>query len=133
MQCPEDAWDKIFEINVKAAFLLTKEVKPHLMGRKGSNIVYVSSIAGFQPFSVFQPYIRTFLYIYISIISTTFHLHKQVLGPYSVSKTALLGLTKIMAQELGPENIRVNCVAPGIIKTRFSSAVSSLASSLYGA
>jgi len=97
LDCPEDAWDKIFEINVKAAFLLTQEVKPHLVGRKGASIVYVSSIAGFQPFAV--------------------------LGPYSVSKTALLGLTKIMAQELGPEKIRVNCVAPGIIRTRFSSAI----------
>jgi len=97
LNCPEEMWDKIFEINVKAAFLLTQEVKPHLVGRKGSNIVYVSSIAGFQPFAI--------------------------LGPYSVSKTALLGLTKIMAQELGPEGIRVNCVAPGIIRTRFSSAL----------
>lgn len=51
-QCSEEAWDKIFEINVKAAFLLTREVVPHLEKRKGSNIVYVSSIAGFQPFAV---------------------------------------------------------------------------------
>lgn len=52
LDCPEDAWDKIFEINVKAAFLLTQEVKPHLVGRPGASIVYVSSIAGFQPFAV---------------------------------------------------------------------------------
>uniref|UniRef100_A0A3Q2PXD7 Dehydrogenase/reductase (SDR family) member 4 n=1 Tax=Fundulus heteroclitus TaxID=8078 RepID=A0A3Q2PXD7_FUNHE len=45
------------------------------------------------------------------------------LGPYSVSKTALLGLTKALAPELAQSNIRVNCVAPGIIKTRFSSAL----------
>uniref|UniRef100_A0A672YWV9 Dehydrogenase/reductase SDR family member 4-like n=1 Tax=Sphaeramia orbicularis TaxID=375764 RepID=A0A672YWV9_9TELE len=45
------------------------------------------------------------------------------LGPYSVSKTALLGLTRVLAPELAPSNIRVNCVAPGIIKTRFSSAL----------
>jgi len=95
--CSEEAWDKIFEINVKAAFLLTKEVLPHLEKRKGSNIVYISSIGGLQPFAV--------------------------LGAYSVSKTALLGLTKAVAQELGPQNIRVNCVAPGIIRTRFSSAI----------
>lgn len=47
----------------------------------------------------------------------------QALGPYSVSKTALLGLTRALAPELAHSNIRVNCVAPGIIKTRFSSAV----------
>lgn len=54
----------------------------------------------------------------------TFYVILQNLGPYSVSKTALLGLTKVLAEELGPEGIRVNCIAPGIIKTNFSSAVS---------
>lgn len=44
--------------------------------------------------------------------------------PYSVSKTALLGLTKALSFELSPDNIRVNCVAPGIIDTKFSGAVS---------
>lgn len=47
----------------------------------------------------------------------------QALGPYSVSKTALLGLTRALAPELAQSNIRVNCVAPGVIKTRFSQAV----------
>lgn len=47
----------------------------------------------------------------------------QALGPYSVSKTALLGLTRALAPELAQSNIRVNCVAPGVIKTRFSSAL----------
>jgi NAD(P)-dependent dehydrogenase (short-subunit alcohol dehydrogenase family) len=45
---------------------------------------------------------------------------------YSVSKTALLGLTKTAAKDLAPENIRVNCVAPGIVITKFSAAVSTL-------
>jgi len=44
--------------------------------------------------------------------------------PYSVSKTALLGLTKALSYELGHDNIRVNCVCPGIIETKFASAVS---------
>lgn len=47
-----------------------------------------------------------------------------MLGAYSVSKTALLGLTKVVANDLAEKNIRVNCVAPGIIKTKFASAVS---------
>lgn len=50
-------------------------------------------------------------------------IHVQALGPYSVSKTALLGLTRALAPELAHSNIRVNCVAPGVIKTRFSNAV----------
>jgi dehydrogenase/reductase SDR family member 4 len=42
------------------------------------------------------------------------------LGPYSVSKTALFGLTGVLARELAEQNIRVNCLAPGVIETRFS-------------
>lgn len=93
----EEVWDKILSINVKAAFLLTKLVVPHMEKRGGGNVVFVSSIAGYQPMAG--------------------------LGPYSVSKTALLGLTRVLAPELAATNIRVNCVAPGIIKTRFSSAL----------
>jgi dehydrogenase/reductase SDR family protein 4 len=59
--------------------------------------VFVSSIAGFQPF--------------------------HMLGAYSVSKSALIGLTKVLSAELANDNIRVNCLAPGLIKTKFSSAV----------
>jgi short-subunit dehydrogenase len=48
----------------------------------------------------------------------------QLLGVYSVSKTALLGLTKAAAKDLAPENIRVNCIAPGVVITKFSAGVS---------
>lgn len=47
----------------------------------------------------------------------------QLLGAYSVSKTALIGLTKAAAKELAIEGIRVNCLAPGVIKTKFSRSV----------
>ena len=46
------------------------------------------------------------------------------MGPYSVCKTALLGLTQVLAKELAPDSIRVNAIAPGIIKTHFSKTVS---------
>uniref|UniRef100_A0A672YWM7 Dehydrogenase/reductase SDR family member 4-like n=1 Tax=Sphaeramia orbicularis TaxID=375764 RepID=A0A672YWM7_9TELE len=97
MDSTEEVWDKILSINVKASFLMTKLVVPHMEKRGGGNVVFVSSVAGYQPM--------------------------PALGPYSVSKTALLGLTRVLAPELAPSNIRVNCVAPGIIKTRFSSAL----------
>ncbi|KAE8279225.1 Dehydrogenase/reductase SDR family member 4 [Larimichthys crocea] len=97
MDSTEDVWDKILSVNVKSAFLLTKLVVPHMVKRGGGNVVFVSSVAGYQPM--------------------------QALGPYSVSKTALLGLTRALAPELAHSNIRVNCVAPGVIKTRFSSAL----------
>ena len=47
-----------------------------------------------------------------------------MLGPYSVSKTSLLGLTKAMAPQLARSNIRINGLAPGVIKTKFSQTVS---------
>ncbi|KAH9365573.1 hypothetical protein HPB48_000936 [Haemaphysalis longicornis] len=47
----------------------------------------------------------------------------DLLGAYSVSKTALLGLTRAVAEQVAPLNIRVNCIAPGIIKTKFSQAL----------
>lgn len=49
-----------------------------------------------------------------------------MLGPYSVSKTALLGLTKVFASELAVDNIRVNSIAPGVIRTKFAKAVSNI-------
>ncbi|KAI1291771.1 Dehydrogenase/reductase SDR family member 4 [Halotydeus destructor] len=97
LETPEDAWDKIFEVNVKAAFLLTKDAVPHIEKRGGGSIVFVSSIGGYSPF--------------------------PAIGAYSVSKTALLGLTKALASELASSNIRVNCVCPGVIRTKFSSAL----------
>uniref|UniRef100_A0A8B9JNA0 Dehydrogenase/reductase SDR family member 4-like n=1 Tax=Astyanax mexicanus TaxID=7994 RepID=A0A8B9JNA0_ASTMX len=93
----DEVWTKIFDVNVKASFLLTKQVVPHMEKRGGGSVLFVSSVAGYQPM--------------------------PALGPYSVSKTALLGLTRALAPELAHSNIRVNCVAPGIIKTRFSSAL----------
>ncbi|XP_066967266.1 dehydrogenase/reductase SDR family member 4 [Macrobrachium rosenbergii] len=97
LDCPPGVWDKIFEVNVKNALQLSQLVVPEMQKRNGGAIVYVSSIAGFQPM--------------------------PLLGAYSVSKTALLGLTKAVAQQVASDNIRVNCLAPGIVQTKFSSAL----------
>ncbi|XP_077401085.1 dehydrogenase/reductase SDR family member 4 [Vanacampus margaritifer] len=94
MDTTEEVWDKIMSVNVKAAFLLTKLMVPHMVKRGGGNVVFVSSLAAYQPM--------------------------QGLGSYSVSKTALVSLTRALAPELAQSNIRVNCVAPGLIKTDFS-------------
>lgn len=93
----EEVWDKVLSINVTATAMLIKAVVPEMERRGGGSVVIVSSIGGFVPF--------------------------PFLGPYNVSKTALLGLTKNYASELASRNIRVNCLAPGIIKTRFSSVL----------
>ncbi|XP_032898971.1 dehydrogenase/reductase SDR family member 4-like [Amblyraja radiata] len=97
LDCPESAWDKLWEVNVKAAALLVGLVAPHMEKRGGGSIVLVSSVAGYRP--------------------------SFPIGAYGVSKTALLGLTKALAGELAPLRIRVNCLAPGFIKTNFSSVL----------
>lgn len=52
LDCPEEAWDKIFEVNVKAAYLLAKEFAPVISERESGSIVFVSSYAGMNPFPV---------------------------------------------------------------------------------
>lgn len=47
----------------------------------------------------------------------------QLLGAYSVSKTALFGLTKAVSQDLANDKIRVNAIAPGVVRTKFASAL----------
>ena len=94
---PESAYDKIFDVNVKSTFMLIKEAAPMMEERKNSSIVIVSSLAAYDP--------------------------SELLGIYSVSKTALIGLTKALSFELAAKKIRINCIAPGIIKTKFSDAL----------
>ncbi|XP_067389242.1 dehydrogenase/reductase SDR family member 4-like isoform X1 [Emydura macquarii macquarii] len=97
LDASEDVWNKILQINVTATAMLVGLVVPHMEKRGGGSIVIVSSIAGFTPF--------------------------PALGPYSVSKTALLGLIKALAPELGPRKIRINGLAPGVVQTQFSAAL----------
>ena len=87
-------WDKIMEVNLRGAFLLCRAVAPFMQRQGGGSIVIMSSIAGMRP--------------------------SENLGIYSVSKAGLNMLTKVLANELGPHKIRVNAIAPGTIKTRFS-------------
>ncbi|KAF7801645.1 tropinone reductase-like 3 [Senna tora] len=92
LQTPDSVLDKQWEINVKASILLLKDAAPHL--QKGSSVVIISSIAGFNP--------------------------PAAMAMYGVTKTALFGLTKALASEMAP-NTRVNCVAPGFVPTHFAS------------
>ncbi|XP_043932026.1 dehydrogenase/reductase SDR family member 4-like [Protopterus annectens] len=94
LDCSKETWNKILDVNLTAVFLLIKLTVLHMEKRGGGAIVLISSIAGYN-----------------STLGV---------GPYCVSKTALLGLTKVLASEFGHMNIRVNCFAPGLIKTRFS-------------
>uniref|UniRef100_A0A914VDP1 Dehydrogenase/reductase SDR family member 4 n=1 Tax=Plectus sambesii TaxID=2011161 RepID=A0A914VDP1_9BILA len=94
----EEVWDKLFDVNVKAAFMLCKLVVPHMEKVGGGSIVFNASIGGYKP--------------------------PTGIATYGVTKTTLLGLTKALAVSLVHQNIRVNGIAPGIIKTHMSRAVS---------
>ena len=91
------AFDKIMQANVKAPFELSKLVYPSMKARGGGSIVMISSIAGHTP--------------------------DPGLGLYSVSKSAMNMLTKVLAKEWGADGIRVNAICPGLIKTKFSQAL----------
>ncbi|XP_046641179.1 dehydrogenase/reductase SDR family member 4-like [Daphnia pulicaria] len=100
MKCTEEVWDKIFDTNVKSSFFLAKEALPHMEKRGKASIIFISSIGGYAP-----------------------NYAMEFMGAYGLSKTAVLGLTKLMAMELGPRGIRVNCICPGLIETRFGDVI----------
>lgn len=93
----EGAWDKIMDVNVKGVFFLTKAVVKVMLEKGKGSIINVSSEAAVKP--------------------TPF------LGIYSVSKAALDMVTKSFALELGSQGIRINGIAPGLVKTHFSQAL----------
>jgi len=96
-ECDAAAFDKIMAVNVRGPFELAKRALPHMEKRGGGAIVNVSSIGGISP--------------------------EPMLGIYSVSKAALLSLTKVMAKEWGPSGVRVNAICPGLVRTKFSRAL----------
>ncbi|VDO31091.1 unnamed protein product [Haemonchus placei] len=93
----DSIWDKLFEVNVKSGWQLTKLVHPHMVKNGGGNIVFNASIGGYKS--------------------------PPGIAAYGVTKTALLGLTKALANGLAKDNIRVNAIAPGVIKTKMSEAL----------
>jgi NAD(P)-dependent dehydrogenase (short-subunit alcohol dehydrogenase family) len=90
----ERAWDVTMNTNVKACFLLSQLVGKIMMEQKGGSIINVSSTGGLKA--------------------------SETLGVYSISKAALIMLTKVLAVQLGKYGIRVNAIAPGLVRTEFS-------------
>jgi dehydrogenase/reductase SDR family member 4 len=93
----DEAWDRIMNSNVRSALWLANLAFPHMAERGGGSAIFLSSVAG---------------------LSGT-----EVIGAYAVSKTALIGLARSLAVEWGPRGIRVNALAPGIVKTDFAKAL----------
>ncbi len=91
LEIGEAHWDRLMAVNVKGVFLCTRAALPHLRTRGEAAIVNISSISG-----------KT---------------GRAFTAPYAASKFAVIGLTQALAQELGPANIRVNAVCPGLLRT----------------
>ncbi len=84
-------WNNMMATNLTGCFNCCRAVIPHLVSQKSGCIINISSMWG--------------------IVGASCEAH------YSAAKAGIIGLTKSLAKELGPSNIRVNCVAPGVIKT----------------
>ncbi|MDN4058592.1 SDR family oxidoreductase [Massilia sp. YIM B02769] len=93
----DDQFRKILENNVLANHWLINMVAPQMIERKDGAIIIVSSIGGLRG--------------------------SPVIGAYNVSKAADMQLARNLAVEFGPHNVRVNCIAPGLIKTDFARAL----------
>ncbi|KAI5280420.1 Dehydrogenase/Reductase Sdr Family Member 2 [Manis pentadactyla] len=113
----EQVWDKILDVNVKAPALLLRQLLPHMEKRGSSSWVRVT-VQALRRSLLGLAATRRGAVILVSSISAYMPLVE--LGAYNVSKTAVLGLTRSLALELAPKDIRVNCLVPGLIKTDFS-------------
>jgi glucose 1-dehydrogenase len=89
-------WDRLFAVNTRATWLLAKAAHPALRASRGA-IVAVASMSGS-------------------------HVHAG-LGAYAPSKAAVIMLARVLAQELGPDGIRVNTVSPGMTRTGMTARV----------
>jgi dehydrogenase/reductase SDR family member 4 len=94
----EKAWDVTMALNLKSVFFLSQKVASHMLAAgNGGSIVNISSDSGFRPY--------------------------LGMSAYSISKCAVQHLTAVFAQELGQYNIRCNCIAPSVTRTRLSEAL----------
>ena len=97
LDIPDSAFDKIMACNIRSNHWLCQMVAPEMKERKDGCIIVISSITGLMG--------------------------NSVIGAYGISKAADMQLVRNLAVELGPDNIRVNCIAPGLIRTDFAKAL----------
>ena len=95
MDITDEDWNKMIQTNLNSVFYCTQEVLPTMIHNKNGNIINISSIWG--------------------ITGESCEVH------YSVAKAGIDGMTKALAKELGPSNIRLNSIAPGAILTDMNS------------
>jgi NAD(P)-dependent dehydrogenase (short-subunit alcohol dehydrogenase family) len=93
----DEAFDKIIHTNLRSVLWLCNMTLPAMAQRQDGAVIIVSSISGF--------------------------VGSALLGAYGISKAADMQLARNLAVEWGPHNVRVNCIAPGVIRTQFSRAL----------
>src|ERR1700712_5756287 len=93
----DDQFRKILDNNIVSNHWLIQMVAPEMIARRSGSIVIISSIGGLRG--------------------------SPVIGAYCISKAADMQLARNLAVEFGPSNVRVNCIAPGLIKTDFARAL----------
>jgi NAD(P)-dependent dehydrogenase (short-subunit alcohol dehydrogenase family) len=93
----DDAFDRVMTSNVKSALWLSNLVLPEMAARKDGAVIFISSIAALRA--------------------------SAGINAYGAAKAALMQLARGLAADYGPSNIRVNCIAPGLIKTDFARAL----------
>ncbi|HVE50873.1 MAG TPA: SDR family oxidoreductase [Casimicrobiaceae bacterium] len=93
----DEAWSKVMDVNVRSVFALANLSVPHLEAHRDGAFIAISSIGA----------LRT----------------EHGIGAYNVSKLALIGLVQNLASEWGPRGVRVNAIAPGVIRTDFAKAL----------
>jgi 3-oxoacyl-[acyl-carrier protein] reductase len=91
----ESEWDRIVAVNLKGVFLCSQAVLKQMLPRKQGKIINIASIWG--------------------LVGSSCEV------AYSAAKAGVVGLTKALAKELGPSNIQVNCLAPGVVATEMLS------------
>lgn len=94
---PDDAFDKIMAVNIKSNHWLANMVAPGMAERGDGAIIVISSVGGL--------------------------FGSNTLGAYGISKAADMQLVRNLAVEWGPQNVRANCIAPGLIRTDFARAL----------
>jgi len=96
-QIPDESFDKVMHANIGSVHRLCQLVIPGIAGKGGGAVIIVSSIGGFKG--------------------------TEHLGAYAISKAADMQIARNLAVEWGPQQVRVNCIAPGLVRTDFARAL----------
>jgi NAD(P)-dependent dehydrogenase (short-subunit alcohol dehydrogenase family) len=97
LEIPDSAFEKVLDVNIRSNHWLCQMVIPEMRERGGGVIIVISSVTGLKG--------------------------SGALGSYAISKAADMQLVRNLAVEFGPDGIRANCIAPGVVRTDFARAL----------